>query len=460
MRRRDKHSALKTEVIGSASGRSVQFTLVKQMWGKNDIAYSLHAAPHSYSTAGLQTTDFLSYLGFERNRCAFVTTKECYSHWVEHNFNLKEFGEAFAEAFNKIEKAERHLNACGFLLAQPEGWGYFFGKPAENKKRRPFSSSYGDGHIAPKSELMKEIEGETFQFVLSWITGDRDKGWTFHYRPKHLPLLDEFQVLFGFLELKTYEECPYFKFEKCYWRFIPHESRGDSFFESNAGSVHGWFDAHSNRFEVGLKELLAAQTVVQPFNMFFLPLKDNIQILPHSPSDTITSNLFTETSISSTPTVKIDDRLAVRPTVFVCYSHKDEKEKNELLSHLGVLEAANLIELWSDDRIRAGADLEAEINQVIDRASVAILLITANFLTSEFIQKKEIPELLERHNKEDIIIFPVIAKSCVWKEVRWLERMNVRPRGEKPVWRESGRYVDEELTDIAAEIANMMKNKT
>jgi hypothetical protein len=275
-----------------------------------------------------------------------------------------------------------------------------------------------------------------------------------------LPLLDEFKVLFDFLELKTYEECPFFEFEKCYWRFIPHGSRGDSFFESNARFVYGWFDAHPNRFEVGLQELLAAQAIMQPFNMFFLPLKDIIQTLPYSPTDTTTPNLFTETSISSTPVVEIDDRLTIRPTVFVCYSHKDEKEKNELLSHLGVLEAANLIELWSDDRIGAGADLEAEINQVIGRASVAILLITANFLTSEFIQKKEIPDLLERHSKEAIIIFPVIVQSCFWNVVPWLKRMNVRPRSQKPVWRESGRYVDEELTDIAEEIAKiMMKNK-
>ncbi len=68
-----------------------------------------------------------------------------------------------------------------------------------------------------------------------------------------------------------------------------------------------------------------------------------------------------------------------RPVVFVCYSHKDEKEKDQLLSNLGVLARTSLIDLWSDDRISAGADWEAEISQVIAQARVAILLISTNF---------------------------------------------------------------------------------
>ena len=84
-------------------------------------------------------------------------------------------------------------------------------------------------------------------------------------------------------------------------------------------------------------------------------------------------------------------------TVFLSYSHKDEKEKDALLSHLRVLEHAGLsIDLWSDDRIGAGEDWEREITEAMERASVAILLISHNFLTSDFILKKEVRPLLER----------------------------------------------------------------
>ena len=63
-----------------------------------------------------------------------------------------------------------------------------------------------------------------------------------------------------------------------------------------------------------------------------------------------------------------------------------------LVAHLGVLPN---VDLWRDDRIGAGGDWKQEITQAMDRASVAILLITVNFLNSGFIQGKEVPRLLE-----------------------------------------------------------------
>ena len=72
-----------------------------------------------------------------------------------------------------------------------------------------------------------------------------------------------------------------------------------------------------------------------------------------------------------------------QPTVFVSYSHQDEGEKDALLSHLGVLQRAGLIDVWSDDRLGVGSDWQAEINQTIDQARVVILLISASFLNSE-----------------------------------------------------------------------------
>ena len=61
------------------------------------------------------------------------------------------------------------------------------------------------------------------------------------------------------------------------------------------------------------------------------------------------------------------------PVVFVSYSLKEEEEKNQLLSHLGVLRAVGLIELWSDDRILAGAARKWAISKAISDASVAIM---------------------------------------------------------------------------------------
>ncbi|MCP4614359.1 MAG: toll/interleukin-1 receptor domain-containing protein, partial [Planctomycetes bacterium] len=146
-----------------------------------------------------------------------------------------------------------------------------------------------------------------------------------------------------------------------------------------------------------------------------------------------------------------------RPTVFISYSHKDENEKEKLLTHLGVLQSEGLIELWSDEKIVPGADWEAEINQAIARAKVAILFISADFLNSDFILSKEVPALLQRREREGLVVFPVIAKPCAWQTVDWLAKMNVRPWNGEPVWGDASSHVDKDLAAIASEIAGIMQ---
>jgi hypothetical protein len=155
----------------------------------------------------------------------------------------------------------------------------------------------------------------------------------------------------------------------------------------------------------------------------------------------------------------IDARTVLPPRVFVSYSHADETEKNQLLTQLRVLElGAELLGLWSDDRIGGGDDWQAEIEEAMNAASVAILLVSANFLTSEFILGREVPELLRRREAEGLRVIPVIAKPCAWREVAWLRSMNCRPRDGRPVWREAGIHADEELARIAEEVARSVRS--
>lgn len=143
--------------------------------------------------------------------------------------------------------------------------------------------------------------------------------------------------------------------------------------------------------------------------------------------------------------------------VFISYSPKDETEKDELVSHLSVLQHIGLIELWGNNQIGAGEDWSKEIDRAIEQTHVAILLISNNFLGAKFLLRSEVARLLERHRKKEITIFPIIAKRCAWRNVKWLARMRVRPKNEEAVWREGGRYVDEELAAIVEEIAETLE---
>lgn len=139
--------------------------------------------------------------------------------------------------------------------------------------------------------------------------------------------------------------------------------------------------------------------------------------------------------------------------IFISYSHQDEEEKNELLRHLSVLRRQDLFDLWSDDRIGVGESWKNEIEEALTRARVAILLVTKNFLTSDFILEQEIPELLKRH-QQGLTIIPVIAKDCAWRSVGWLAELQVFNDG-FPVWRDGGKHVDKELTELTYLVAGI-----
>lgn len=147
-----------------------------------------------------------------------------------------------------------------------------------------------------------------------------------------------------------------------------------------------------------------------------------------------------------------------QPLIFISYSRKDEKAKNILLSQLNVLQSVGLLEVWSDDRIKPGGDWKEEIYNYMDRADVAIFLITPDFINSQFVKEIEVPRLLQRHESGELTIFPIIAKPCLWHRVPWLAELNVLPRNKKPVW-SSGSDVHTVLVSIAEEVAQTINRR-
>jgi maltooligosyltrehalose trehalohydrolase len=143
-------------------------------------------------------------------------------------------------------------------------------------------------------------------------------------------------------------------------------------------------------------------------------------------------------------------------TVFISYSHRDERWKSDLVQQLGVLETEGLIQLWDDRRIAVGTSWQPEIEAAIARARVAVLLVSASFLTSPFIRGEEVPRLLQRRATEGLHLFPVLVRPCDWEAVDWLRQIQMRPRDARAL---SGMNVfrrETEMATLASELRALL----
>ena len=100
-----------------------------------------------------------------------------------------------------------------------------------------------------------------------------------------------------------------------------------------------------------------------------------------------------------------------RTKVFISYSHKDTKHLDRLLVHLADFERQGIIDPWSDKKITPGANWRDEIRQAIESAKVAVLLVSADFLASQFIAEDELPLLLAIAETKGTAIIPVILSA-------------------------------------------------
>lgn len=110
-----------------------------------------------------------------------------------------------------------------------------------------------------------------------------------------------------------------------------------------------------------------------------------------------------------------------RTKVFISYSHKDREWLTRLRPHLRPLERDGAV-VWDDSRIQAGTPWKAEIEAALASTKVAILLISADFLASDFIVNNELPPLLEAAKHDGATILSVIVRPCRFTQNTELSR--------------------------------------
>jgi hypothetical protein len=142
--------------------------------------------------------------------------------------------------------------------------------------------------------------------------------------------------------------------------------------------------------------------------------------------------------------------------LFVSYSHKDERHRKALEVHLASARRGGRAIEWNDRLIHPGTEWADAIDAELNRADVVVLLLSPDFLASDYCYGVEMERALERHRAGDARVVPVVVRPCDWK-YEPIQELQMLPTGAKPVteWPNRDRAWLDVATGIRAVIAEL-----
>lgn len=133
-------------------------------------------------------------------------------------------------------------------------------------------------------------------------------------------------------------------------------------------------------------------------------------------------------------------------SVFFSYSHADEGLRDQLEKQLSLLKRQGIIEVWHDRRIGAGQEFGKEIDRHVETDDIILLLVSSDFLDSDYCYEKEMARAMERHEAGEAIVIPVILRACDWHGAPF-GKVNATPPDGRPVTQFPDR--DQALLEVA-----------
>ena len=119
-------------------------------------------------------------------------------------------------------------------------------------------------------------------------------------------------------------------------------------------------------------------------------------------------------------------------TLFYSYARKDESLRDELDKHLSQLRKGGLIAPWHDRNINAGTEWAEQINSYLDAAHIILLLISSDFLASDYCYSNEMKHALARHKEGKARVIPILLRPVIWEDAPF-SYLQVLPQDAKPV---------------------------
>ena len=118
---------------------------------------------------------------------------------------------------------------------------------------------------------------------------------------------------------------------------------------------------------------------------------------------------------------------------FISYSHRDENALDRLRVHLTTLKRDGYITEWYDRMILAGDDLDDMIEKELENADIFLLLVSPDFIASDYCVGREMRRALERHETGQVRVVPIIVEPCDWKSMDNLCQLRAIPKDGRPI---------------------------
>ncbi|MDQ3798926.1 MAG: P-loop NTPase fold protein [Acidobacteriota bacterium] len=145
-------------------------------------------------------------------------------------------------------------------------------------------------------------------------------------------------------------------------------------------------------------------------------------------------------------------------TVYVSYSYADSEWKERILAELSSYDQPIQWEFWDDSRIEPGDLWLERIKDSLEKASAALLILSPAFLESDFINNVEFPYLIELAQSRGLRVFPILARRCNWRSIKFITERQILPRGAMPLEGRSESEIDTEIKNIAKQITSALKS--
>jgi len=153
------------------------------------------------------------------------------------------------------------------------------------------------------------------------------------------------------------------------------------------------------------------------------------------------------------------------PLVIINYSHNDESWGGRLYKLLNQSVEAQNISIWNDrlfviqqwhSEIRSGIQQWHSVIQAnLSQAKLAVLLVSADYLASEWVTNEEVHKLLEAAQQRGLRIFPILLRPCKWEAISWLKRIQPFPKDGKPIMGREGGEQDRLLKEAADQVVKL-----